>query len=198
MDIFLKGNQNKMKRFGIDIDGTVTCPSTFVPYLNQSFDLNITLEDIKEYDFMPLVNVTREEFSKWFHENEPLIYSKSPLAIGAKQILNKWEKEHELYFISARGSHLLPLTKKWFVQNEIDFHHIELIGFHDKIAAAKKHEIDLFFEDKHDNAVMISEECNIPVILFNTPYNQDPIPKGVIRVDNWNVAEEWVNTWLTK
>ena len=35
---------------------------------------------------------------------------------------------------------------------------------------------------------MIHEQCHIPVLLFNTPYNQDPIPDGVIRVHNWNEA----------
>ncbi|HZG73794.1 MAG TPA: hypothetical protein VEY51_19840, partial [Chondromyces sp.] len=55
---------------------------------------------------------------------------------------------------------------------------------------------DIFFEDKHDNAVMIHEELNIPVILFNTPYNQDPIPPGVIRVSSWSEAEKWVQHWV--
>ena len=45
---------------------------------------------------------------------------------------------------------------------------------------------------------MIHEECNIPVLLFDTPYNQDPIPKGVIRVNNWNEANKWVKNWLDK
>ena len=52
----------------------------------------------------------------------------------------------------------------------------------------------MFFEDKHDNAVMIHEECDIPVILFDTPYNREPIPKGVIRVYNWEEAAQWVNS----
>lgn len=184
------------KRFGIDIDGTVTCPTTFVPYLNDAFDLNITLDDIKQYDFMPLVTVSEKEFSAWFRKMEPVIYSRSPLAAGAKEILKRWEKAHELYFISARGSHLLDLTKEWFTAQEIKYHDIHLIGSHDKIEAAKKYNVDIFLEDKHDNAVSIHEELNIPVLLFNTPYNQDPIPDGVIRVNNWMDAHNWVQNWI--
>lgn len=52
------------------------------------------------------------------------------------------------------------------------------------------------FEDKHDNACEISEECNIPVILFDTPYNRLPVPKGVVRVYNWLEADQWVADWL--
>ena len=184
------------RRFGIDIDGTVTCPTTFVPYLNDAFGLNITIDDIKQYDFMPLVTVSEKEFYDWFKNMEPVIYSKSPLAAGAKEILKRWEKEHELYFISARGSHLLDLTKEWFTHQELMYNDIHLIGSHDKIEAAKKYDVDIFLEDKHDNAVNLHEELNIPVLLFNTPYNQDPIPEGVIRINDWKEAHSWVQNWI--
>ncbi|WP_223591355.1 5' nucleotidase, NT5C type [Neobacillus bataviensis] len=184
------------KRFGIDIDGTVTCPTSILPFINKAFGLNIAYEDVNQYELTPFVNVSEKDFAKWFHENEPIIYEGSPLAQGAKSILKKWENQHELYFISARGQHLYDVTEKWFTANELLYHHIELIGTHNKIESVKKHQIDIFFEDKHDNAVTIHEECHIPVILFDTPYNQDPIPKGVIRVYNWAEAYDWVEHWL--
>ncbi len=184
------------KRFGIDIDGTVTCPEAMVPYLNEAFNLNITLSDIKQYDLTPLVTISEEQFADWFYENEPIIYKESPIAEGAKEALTNWKRKHELYFISARGSHLQQITEEWFLENTLEFDHIELIGSHDKIEAAKKYEVDIFFEDKHDNAVMIHEACGIPVILFDTPYNQEPLPNGVIRVRNWQEANTWVEDWL--
>ena len=184
------------KRFGIDIDGTVTCPEAMVPYLNEAFNLNITLSDIKQYDLTPLVTISEEQFADWFYENEPIIYKESPIAEGAKEALTNWKRKHELYFISARGSHLQQITEEWFLENTLEFDHIELIGSHDKIEAAKKYEVDIFFEDKHDNAVMIHEACGIPVILFDTPYNQEPLPDGVIRVRNWQEANTWVEDWL--
>lgn len=193
----MKTRETRMKkRFGIDIDGTVTCPSSLVPYINKAFNMNITLDDIKQYDLNPLVEVTEAEFAEWFEKNEPVIYAESPLAKGAYPILNEWKNDHELYFISARSSHLLDVTEKWFTENDLTYHHIELIGTHHKVEAAKKYQVDVFFEDKHDNAVMIHEECQIPVILFNTPYNQDPIPQGVIRVNDWHEANAWIQNWL--
>lgn len=186
------------KRFGIDIDGTVTCPTALIPYINQDFGMNITLADIKQYDLTSVVKVPAQEFAQWFSQKEALIYQESPLAVGADRVLNIWKKQHELFFISARPTYLLEDTKTWFQHKGLTYNHIELIGSHDKVATAKKHQVDLFFEDKHDNAVMIHEECQIPVILFNTPYNQDPIPKGVIRVDNWDQAYNWVDQWLKK
>lgn len=184
------------KKFGIDIDGTVTSPETFVPHLNKAFNLNLTLEDITEYDFSPFVNVSPSELGKWFKANERSIYETSPLADDAKAVLQKWHQKHELFFISARHDKLLDVTEEWFQKNELSFHHIELVGSHFKVETAKRYDVDIFFEDKHDNACEISEECNIPVILFDTPYNRLPVPKGVVRVYNWLEADQWVANWL--
>lgn len=184
------------KRFGLDIDGTVTCPTSLIPYINKAFQLDLTLNDVTQYDLNHLVDVSEEDFAKWFVETEPIIYAKSPLAEGAKEVLNKWEGVHELFFISARRADLLNVTKEWFFEHALHFNHIDLLGTHNKVQAAKDNKVDIFFEDKHDNAVMLHEECQIPVILFNTPYNQDPIPNGVIRVNNWAEANKWVESWL--
>lgn len=183
-------------RFGIDIDGTVTCPTAILPHINKAFGLNITLDDVKQYELDPLVDISKEEFAEWYMQNEHTIYAESPLAEGAKAVLKSWENKHELYFISARGHYLLNLTKEWFVKHEIGFDYIDLIGSHNKIEAAKQHQVDVFFEDKHDNAVMIHEECGIPVVLFDTPYNREPIPNGVIRVYNWEEAAQWIDHWF--
>ncbi|GLY09974.1 5' nucleotidase, NT5C type [Pseudobacillus badius] len=186
----------KEKRFGIDIDGTVTCPTSLIPFINEDFSLNITLDDIKKYDLSEALDIPAERFSDWFNKKEPAIYSSSPLAEGAKEVLLKWKKQFQLFFISARRSHLMDITEQWFEKQDILYDRIELIGSHDKIKAAKQYEVDIFFEDKHDNAVSIHEELRIPVLLFNTPYNQDPVPEGVIRVNNWTQAEQWVDQWV--
>lgn len=184
------------KRFGIDIDGTVTRPDTFIPLLNEAFQLQLTYEDVTQYDFHPYVNVSREELNEWFIKNEPIFYRDSLPADGAKEILTTWAPLADLYFISARNQYLREITETWFAAHHLDYHHLELVGSHDKVATAKKLAVDLFLEDKHDNAVAIAEECNIPVLLFNTPYNQDPVPKQVIRVQTWQQAHDWVRNWL--
>ncbi|GIN85467.1 putative nucleotidase YqfW [Heyndrickxia sporothermodurans] len=184
------------KRFGIDIDGTITHPNSLIPYINEAFQLQLTLDDIIEYELTNVIDVPPKEFYDWFIKSEPKIYTESPLAPGAKEVLSKWKEQFQLYFISARSSNLMEVTENWFTQNDLLYHHIELIGSHHKVDAARKYNVDLFMEDKHDNAVMIHEELNIPVILFDTPYNRLPIPDGVIRVKNWEEAEAWVNHWI--
>ncbi|WP_342525415.1 hypothetical protein MKY84_08105 [Chryseomicrobium sp. FSL W7-1435] len=188
-----------MARFGIDIDGTVTCPTSLLPHINQAFNTNLVLDDIKEYDLTAAFPVDRTKFYTWFKEAEPIIYANSPIQENAKRILDEWKKHYELYFISARGENATDITLDWFKQQELQYDHIELIGSHNKVETARIHQVDAFFEDKHDNAVEIGEELDIPVLLFDTPYNRSATPKQVIRVHSWQEADEWIrNHFPTK
>ncbi|HLR11164.1 MAG TPA: hypothetical protein VK120_07235 [Sporosarcina sp.] len=182
----------KKVRFGIDIDGTVTCPSSLLPHINKAYSLNLTLDDIKEYDLTQAFDVDQKQFFDWYVTVEDHIYDTSPPQQFAKHILAQWKAYYELYYISARGQHVYDTTEKWFHREDIPYDHIELIGSHHKIETAKKFHVDAFFEDKHDNAVDIHEELDIPVLLFDTPYNRKPIPNGVIRVYNWQEADDWI------
>ncbi|QUW22241.1 hypothetical protein JSQ81_01190 [Sporosarcina sp. Marseille-Q4063] len=179
-------------RFGIDIDGTVTCPTALLPHINKQYQVELVLDDIKEYDLTKAFSVDPKQFYEWYKTAEAMIYDTSPPQEFAKEILESWLPQYELFYISARGENVLDTTTDWFKREEIPYDHIELIGSHYKIEAAKKHNVHAFFEDKHDNAVDISEELDIPVILFDTPYNRKPIPESVIRVYDWQEANKWI------
>ncbi len=183
-------------RFGLDIDGTVTDPATFIPYLNKDFNKTLTLDDLTEYDLTSILNITEDDFWKWMGQNESLIYKEAKMAPYANEIIHEWNKKHELIYITARRNHLFDTTKEWFLNTKLPYHHIEMVGKHDKLEAVRSHKIDIFFEDKHDNAVAIAEEFNIPVILMDTPYNRLTIPNNVIRTYNWQEAKQWVDKWL--
>lgn len=185
-------------RFGIDIDGTVTCPGTLIPHINKQYKVNITLDDVFEYDFLSAFPhpVDRAAFQTWFKDNESYMYEVSEAAQDAQSILNAWQTNYELYYISARGENVSDITVNWFKSQAIPYDHIELIGSHDKLAVAKKHGVQAFFEDKHDNAVMLAEELNIPVVLFDTPYNRLAVPDNVIRVYNWQEANHYITNYF--
>ncbi|MED1739765.1 hypothetical protein P4U97_09650 [Bacillus swezeyi] len=181
-----------MLHLGIDIDGTITAQDTFVPYLNESFSLSITLEDIKDYDLTKILNISDGDFWEWMNENEPRIYQEASLAEYAKQTLDELKNQHKLIYITARRRHLENITFDWFHKKDVHYDHIEHVGGHDKLEAVFKHKIDVFFEDHHGNATMIAKEANIPVLLFNTPYNQLPIDSNIIRVNSWHEAADWL------
>ncbi|WP_438310955.1 5' nucleotidase, NT5C type [Sporosarcina sp. FA9] len=179
-------------RFGIDIDGTVTCPTSLLPHINKQFGCELILEDIKEYDLTKAFPIDEKTFYEWYKLAESHIYETSPAQPFAQEVLSSWITQFELFYISARGNHVFQGTQEWFTREAIPFDHIELTGSHQKIEAAKKFGVDAFFEDKHDNAVEIHEELQIPVLLFDTPYNRMTIPDGVIRVYDWQEANKWI------
>lgn len=179
-------------RFGIDIDGTVTSPTALLPHINKAYNVNLVLDDITEYDLTAAFDVDKKAFYQWYRTVEEEIYDLSPPQQFAKTVLEQWHHHYELFYISARPASVLQTTQNWFERTEIPYDHIDLIGSHYKIEAAKKHGVHAFFEDKHDNAVDIHEALDIPVILFDTPYNRKPIPEGVKRVTNWQEANAWI------
>lgn len=183
-------------RFGIDIDGTVTCPTSLIPHINKRFGKNLTLDDVTQYDLTVSFGIDRTEFFEWFRAAESDIYATSPIQVHAKNVLDKWNQLHELFYITARSEDLRDVTEQWFSREQVAYDKIILTGSHNKLTAAKENKIELFMEDKHDNAVELSEELNIPVLLFNTPYNQDPVPKNVHRINSWLEADQFIENYL--
>lgn len=180
---------------GIDIDGTITDPGSFIPFLNKAFNKQHKYEDIKQYDLTPYYGVSGDVFDKWFMDNGGLVYGESPLVPHAKEILEELQHQHQLVYISARDLAHLDVTMDWFVKHSVPYHHVELIGSHHKIEAAKQFNVNMFFEDKYDNACDISEELDIPVLLFDTPYNQGPLPEKSKRVNNWLEAKTFIDQY---
>lgn len=183
------------KRLGIDIDGTVTCPTALVPYLQKSFDPSFKYEDITAYDLGEVLNRSDEEMYEWFMANQEEIYKYSPVAEGAFEALSSLAHEYELFYISARYDYLAKITEDWFLKHNIPHHHIELTGSHEKIETAERLAVDVFLEDKLDNAINIHNALNIPVILFDTPYNQAALPAGVHRVNSWSEAVKLIRSF---
>lgn len=183
--------KNKI-RFGIDIDGTVTCPTALVPYLQKSFNPDFKYEDITAYELTTVLGISNDEVAQWFKENECALYKNSPVHKDADLILRQWSEQFELFFISARHTLLTDITYDWFDRHNIPYHHIELTGSHNKIETARSLQVDAFFEDKLDNALDIQQALDIPVYLFDTPYNQAELPTGVFRVHSWLEANQLI------
>ncbi|MGG1663412.1 hypothetical protein [Brevibacillus sp. NRS-1366] len=183
----------KVLTIGIDIDGTVTSPSSIVPLMNESFGKDLRYEDCYEYNLANVYNITDAEFDDWLDQNGGRLYDESPVHGNADQILRKWHSQFRLVYISARDARHRDVTLNWFSRFDIPFHEIDLVGSHDKLAAARKWQVDLFMEDRLENALQLSEALQIPVLLFDTPYNQGTLPKLVHRVTSWDDVQEKVS-----
>ncbi|GEK33938.1 5' nucleotidase, NT5C type [Kurthia sibirica] len=183
---------SKKYSFGIDIDGTVTAQEFLLPFINKKFQTNLVLADIKQYDLSQALSVDHQIFYDWFKETEIEMYENPPLQNEVIRILNNWHPVTNLNFITARETNATDVTTSWLKSSKIPYDALHIVGNASKVHAARTQNVELFFEDKHSNAVALSEELDIPVILFDAPYNREPSPKNVIRVQNWTEAENWV------
>lgn len=177
---------------GIDIDGTVTSPSSIVPLMNESFGKDLRYEDCLEYNLANVYKITDEEFTNWLDQNGERLYDEAPVHGTADLILRDWHQRHKLIYISAREERHLDVTLNWFSRYGIPHHEVDLIGSHDKLAAAEKWRVDLFLEDRLENALQLSGALQIPVFLFDTPYNQGDLPELVHRVTSWDEVQDKV------
>lgn len=182
----------KVLTIGIDIDGTVTSPSSIVPLMNESFGRDLRYEDCYEYNLANVYNITDEEFDKWLDQHGERLYDEAPVHGNADHILRTWHPQFRLVYISAREDRHRDVTINWFSRYNIPFHEVDLVGSHDKLSAAKKWGVDLFLEDRKENALQLSEALQIPVFLFDTPYNQGELPSLVHRVTSWDEVQEKV------
>ena len=73
-ELLLQGWESGMRnlRFGIDIDGTVTCPTSLLPHINEQFGCNLVLDDIKEYDLTKAFTVDEQVFFEWYKGRKPI------------------------------------------------------------------------------------------------------------------------------
>lgn len=182
----------KKYSFGIDIDGTVTTQEFMVPYINDYFKTNVTLEDFTEYNLLKVLPIDPKAFEQWFLATEIEMYTNPPLQQHALQTLQKWHPHACLNYITARQNNSLDVTNNWFKRHQLPVDTLNIVGNASKVLAAKEHGVELFFEDKYENAIQLNEELNIPIILFDAPYNRLALPKDVIRVHDWQEAEQWV------
>lgn len=176
----------------IDIDGTITDPYYWLSYANEYFNLNVTEDQVTEYEIHKVLNIEAKAYLKFYEDLKVEIHSKQPLRDDVKEVLDILHKYNNLYFVTAREKSLELLTFSYLLNKEIPFDEVFLLGTHNKVPKAKELNCDIFIEDNYDNAISLSEN-GFKVILLDTNYNRFPLNSNITRVDNWNEILQIIN-----
>lgn len=169
----------------IDIDGTITDPYYWLHHANDYFNLNVSKEDITQYDIAKTLNITREEYLKFYEEMKFKIHSEEKIREDVKPILDMLYIFHNLYFVTARDKSLELLTTQYLKTNNIPYDDVFVLGNCNKTPIAQKLNCDIFIEDSYDNALSLSAS-GFRVILLDTNYNRFPLTANITRVFNWH------------
>ena len=182
---------------GIDIDGTVTDPYGFIPFLNEIFGKNITKEQYTTLDWEQLYGTVEGDFYINFDNNYSYTYEAAEPAQFAVDVIKKLEQSDDInvYFVTARRECLKEITAKWFDKYGINANNIYLLGPVKKSGKALELGCDIFIEDDPNNAMDIAKN-GIGVLLIDTNYNKDVECDNITRVRTWKEMDECISNKL--
>lgn len=183
-----------MKRLSIcvDIDGTITDPFYWVDDVNQHFNKSIKPEEITTYNIPKAHNISDEAFLEYYMEYGAKMHLSAKIREGAAYYLQELHNVHNIYYVTARMSHMNDVTEVWFNKYSVPFKEIYYLGSHDKLNKAQELNCDIFIEDRLENALQLSE-AGIEVYLVDCPYNQFELNDKIIRVNTWEDIYNEVN-----
>ncbi len=178
----------------IDIDGTITNPYHFIPYLNELYNKNITDEQCNTHKWEVLYGIDIDSMISEFHEKYIHSYKEAEVIDGAKDIIFKLNQTHNIAFVTARSEILTDITRSWLNQHGFSEIDVYLLGSDYKIDKAKELECHIFIEDNPSNAMQLADE-GMKVLLIDTNYNRETKHDNIVRVNNWDDINEFIEKY---
>ena len=181
-------------RIAIDIDGCMTDDNRFrlEQYGKYLFEHDLPPMDMPYNAERKCSYMTREEFGQFwdatFHE---YIENVQPLNY-VSEVTNRLHNDgHTLIIATGRhdtrrqdevGEKVRNITVNWLKKHDIYFDDILYCGF-PKVDYIRDYHCDLFIEDIPRTVEMLARE--MPVLMFDNPYNRDFECENVTRVFSW-------------
>ncbi len=196
----------KNKNIGFDLDDVLLdfCDA-LLKHLNKKYNKDVKREEINSYFVEDFFDIPRSEgralFDNFFFHNDHL--QAVPVS-GAQDVVERLSKDNDLHIITAKPEILKDITHEWLATHYLErFSSIHFANFFtDTHKKRKKSEIclenniQIFIDDSYETAVDVSS-VGIPVLLFDTPWNQnDHLPKGVKRIYSWEEIEMEINNLI--
>jgi len=180
-------------RIGIDLDDVlVDSLPHYLRAFNQRFGFTIDLADAAWRMFRKYPQIPRQEIDEFFSELiEGGFFTSRPLLPGAREAMERLADDgHHLFIVTGRSPKDEAITRNWLNQVGLARHFsglvhqgIEPVGRY-KSEAASELRLDLFIEDELAVAIAIAE-ADIPVLLYDRPWNQGTLLDHVRRVRSW-------------
>lgn len=168
----------------VDIDGTLTFSGYFMPYLNEYFGVDVTFEEIRDYDFRDIYGVTEEDLHHFFTTEGKNLFFDVELLECAKETMLELNEKHNVWIITARREETHNQTQKWLELNSLGNIKLITLGTPHKLEKALELNCDIFIEDHPEASVDIAKS-GIKLYLMDAPYNKATEHENIIRVESW-------------
>lgn len=189
-------NSGKPKKvLGVDFDDVVIrTGDAMARFHNATYGTTYSPDDVVSYNLGEVWNCTPEEAQARIDEFVGTEFHHSAEAVfGAYDALKKLGEEYEIVIVTGRHEAMRDSTIEWLTKNFLGlYREIHFTGHYEvePDKKRKKSEVmteigaDLFIDDALHFATDVAS-VGIPVLLFDTPWNQGELPHGVTRVFSW-------------
>ncbi len=180
---------------GVDFDDVLfKCNDALAEFHNATYGTSYAREDVRTFDLGEVWSCTPEEAQRRINEFTSTDFHHDAEAVfGAYDALKILAETHDIVIVTARLEKWRDATITWLEKNFIglyrEVHFTE--QFHtDQAKRRQKSEVvralgmSAFIDDSLHQVDDVSS-LGIPVFLFDTPWNQGPLPGGVARVHSW-------------
>jgi uncharacterized protein len=180
---------------GVDLDDVVIdFNSAFCEWHNRYYGTSYKRKDIVSYGLENICKCTPDEVHQrvfdFYHTDE---HRTAPPVQGAIEGLHELKKKNVLIAATSRPEVVRNLTLEWLHEQSLEvFDSLHFLGHYHgpverKISKAKICEevgAELFIEDSLAHATSIAR-TGVPVLLFDTPWNQGFVSALITRVFSW-------------
>lgn len=189
---------------GIDIDDTINNLSDIlVEYAIKYNNENSIKHEIKQYkyDFEEAFGWNKEQEEGFKEKYIGKCLSEATVKKGAREYIQKLKDEgNKIFIITARTpeetvQNIENISREWLERNGINQDKLEM-GCLQKVSKCDENNIDVFIDDNIEHCRAVNSELGIPVILFDSIYNQDE--KELNRVYSWEEAYRLIKSYENK
>lgn len=179
---------------GIDIDNTIS--TTRETIMEVAERLNKENNRINQFDWsyynlqksLGWDNATTQHFLTTYLAD---IYRQVQPKPNATEVIKELHEEHRIILITSRNQRnqeITDITLNWLNQHDIAYDKLVMnrtdnMHHFSKLADCLENGVEIMIEDHHDLAMEISTQ--LPVILFDYPYNAHLMNDRIIRVQDW-------------
>ncbi len=192
------------KVIGVDFDDVLfKCNDALAVFHNTTYGTSYSKSDVHEFDLSSVWNCTPEETRRRIYEFVSSDFHHQAEAVfGAYDALKTLGEGNDIVIVTGRHESAKDATLEWLSKNFLGlYREIHFVGHDDpdeskrrlKSEVVKELGISLFIDDASHFAADVAS-AGIPVLLFDTPWNQGDIAPGVTRVFSW----EEILTLITK
>lgn len=190
-----------MAVIGWDIDDTVADgASVFVPYQNEFFGVNVTVEELGSalagQRMHEVYKTTPEKFEQYVYDSGPILLPKLKPVEGAVEVVNAlYDAGHTIYFVTARPiENTKEITINWLNSNGFKYHGVR--HSKTKIEVCEELGIEIFVDD-YVKVINNLNSFGIKSILVDIPKNKevqvnDGVYKAKTPKDAYKIIQELI------